>query len=164
MQRIGAAFLVFLLVAGPAAAQDAKSAEAFLRKIYSHYKAKGPGVELTGPKAETILDPTLVALLRADEQAMHGEVGVIEADPICDCQDFDIRSVQISVEPDGAGRAKATASFKNLGSATKVSFDLATFMGQWRITNIHLANMPDLRKTLEDEIASVKQEQAKPAH
>lgn len=164
MQRAGAALLILLLVTGPAAAQDAKSAEAFLRKIYSHYKAKGQPIELTGPQAETILDPTLAALLRQDEQAVNGEVGVLDGDPICDCQDFDIRSVRVAVQPDGAGRAKATASFKNLGSATKVSFDLATFMGQWRITNIYGANLPDLRKALEEEIASVKQEQAKPPH
>ena len=89
---------------------------------------------------------------------------MIEADPICGCQDFDIRSVTLSIQPDGAGRAKATASFKNLGDAKQISFDLATIGGQWRIDDIHDKDMPSLRKALQDEIAEVKAEQAKPPH
>jgi hypothetical protein len=156
--------LLGCLAAGTAQAQDIKAAESFLKGIYANYKAKGAGVDLTGPKAETVVTPDFANLLRLDQQAVNGEVGVIEADPICSCQDFDIRAVTLSIQPDGSGRAKATAGFKNLGHSTQISFDLATIGGQWRIDDIHDKDIPSLRKALQDEIAEVKAEQAKPQH
>jgi Protein of unknown function (DUF3828) len=156
--------LLAFLASGAAQAQDMKAAEDFLKGIYATYKAKGKPIALASPKALTILTPDLAKVVRLDEQAVNGEVGFLEADPICDCQDFDIRSVTISVQPDGAGRAKATASFKNLGHATQIGFDLATIGGQWRIADIYDKEMPSLRKALEDEIAEVKAENAKPPH
>lgn len=157
MPRFAAALLALALITGPAAAQDAKSAEAFLRHIYAAYKAKGPGSELFGPKAGAIFDPGLVALLRADRKAMKGDVELLDGDPICDCQDFDISSVNVAVQPDGDGKAKATATFDNLDAkGIKIDFDLAAVGGQWRIANIHSASTPDFKKALQDEIASAK--------
>ena len=156
--------LLGFLVAGTAQAQDMKAAESFLKGIYATYKAKGAGADLTGPKSEKVVTPDLATLFRLDQQALEGDEGVIEADPICGCQDFDIRSVTLSIQPDGAGRAKATASFKNLGHAKKIDFDLATIGGQWRIDDIHGEDIPSLRKALQDEIAQLKAEQAKPPH
>ena len=156
--------LLGFLAAGTAQAQDIKAAESFLKGIYATYKAKGAGVDLTGPKAEKIVTPDLATLFRLDQQALEGDEGVIEADPICGCQDFDIRAVTLSIQPDGAGRAKATASFKNLGAATQIGFDLATIGGLWRIDDIHQKEMPSLRKALQDEIAALKAEKAKPQH
>jgi hypothetical protein len=156
--------LLGLAAAGPGQAQDLHAAEAFLRGVYAPYEAKGEPVDLTGPAAESILTPSLATLLRDDAQAVDGEVGVLEADPICACQDFDIRNVVVSVEADGAGRAKATVKFKNLGHPTQIRFDLATLQGAWRIADIHEDNLPSLRKVLEDEIKGVAAERAKQPH
>jgi hypothetical protein len=156
--------LVSLLIGPAALAQDAKSAESFLRTIYAAYTPKGHPVDLAGPKAETILESSLAALLRTDQKLADGEVGAIESDPICACQDFDIRSVAVAVTPDGADKVKATASFKNFGKAARVDFDLVSAGSGWRIFDIHEEDIPSLRKLLEDDIAAMKTEKAKVGH
>ena len=153
-----------LVIASAAQAQDAKSAESFLRTIYASYKATGHPLDLAGPKAETILDPSLAALMRTDQKLADGEVGAMDSDPICACQDFDIRGISVAVTPDGAGKAKAAASFKNFGKATRVELDLVASGGGWRIFDIHEEDMPSLRKLLEDDIAAMKAEKAKAGH
>jgi hypothetical protein len=158
------ALLLGLAIGPVAQAQDVKSAEAFIRTLYGNYKAKGHGVPLTGPKSASVVDPSLAELVKTDQKMLHGEVGALEADPICSCQDFDIRSVDVSVTPDGADKAKATAKFHNLDSDNKIDFDLVAVGGSWRIYDIHDADMPSLRKMLEEEIAEMKAEKAKGKH
>ena len=156
--------LTGLVIAPAAQAQDVKSAETFLQKIYATYKAKGHPIGVEGPKAETILEASLATLLKTDQKLADGEVGAIDSDPICACQDYDIRSVSVTVTPNGTGKAKATASFSNLGSATKVELDLVVVGGGWRIFDIHEEGMDSLRKVLEDDIAMMKAEKAKEHH
>ena len=158
------AYFIALLVAFaafPAQAQDLKAAEAFLKGLYAAYTPKGHPAELSGPKAAAVLEASLAALMRTDEKLADGEVGALDSDPICACQDYDIRGVSISVTPDGAGKAKATASFKNFGKAEHVDFDLVAVGGGWRIFDIREEDIPSLRKLLEDDIAAMKAEKAK---
>jgi hypothetical protein len=144
-----------------ASGQDVKSAEAFLRAIYAAYTPKGKPVDLTGPHAETILAPSLAALMRTDQALADGEVGAIDSDPICACQDFDIRSVTVAAAADGPDKTRATASFRNFGKPTRVEFDLVAAGSGWRIYDIHEEDIPSLRKLLEDDIAAMKAEKAK---
>lgn len=156
--------LTGLIVSPAAQAQDLKAAESFLRSIYATYTAKGHPVDMAGPKAETIFEPSLAALLRTDEKLADGEVGALDSDPICACQDFDIRGATVVATADGAGKAKATASFKNFGNTHKVEFDLVAAGTGWRIFDIHEQDMPSLRKLLEDDISMIKAEKAKEGH
>jgi hypothetical protein len=158
------ALLIGLDVSPAAQAQDLKAAESFLRSIYATYTAKGHPADLAGPKAETLFEPSLAALLRTDEKLADGEVGALDSDPICACQDFDIRSTTVTATADGPGKAKATASFKNFGNTHKVAFDLVASGTGWRIFDIHDQDMPSLRKLLEDDIATMKAEKAKEHH
>jgi hypothetical protein len=157
------ALLIGLVTAPIAQAQDLKAAETFVKALYIPYKAKSHPIAMTSPKAATILEASLIALLKTDEKLLHGEVGGLEVDPICQCQDYDIRSVAVTTAADGDGKAKATASFHNLDVDTKVDFDLVAVGGGWRIFDIHSSDMPSLRKLLEDDIAMMKEEQAKEA-
>ena len=163
--RASSIVLLAGLVVSPAAqAQDLKAAESFLRSIYATYTAKGHPADLSGPKAETILEPSLAALLRTDQKLADGEVAALESDPICNCQDFDIHGATVAATADGAGKAKATASFKNFGKTYKVEFDLVASGTGWRIFDIHEQDMPSLRKLLEDDISMMKEEKAKEHH
>jgi hypothetical protein len=137
-------------------AQDAKSAEPFLRGIYDRYKAGGTPIEASGSEAANLYDPSLLALIQADQKAVDGEAGVLDADPICACQDHDIRSVKISVRPNGKTRVEATATFENLGTTTIVHFDLTAVDGGWRIADIREKGIGSLTKALKDEIAATK--------
>ena len=153
--------LTLLLVSGlfigcaTAHAQDGLSAEAFLRSVYGRYKSGGKPIAPTDADAASIYAPALVKLFLADEKAVNGEVGVLEADPICACQDFDIRSVRISSHQSAPGRADATARFNNLGTATVVRFELVAVDGNWRIADIDEEGVGLLSKALKDEIAAI---------
>src|SRR5579864_2955914 len=72
------------------AALDAASAKAFVEKLYSHYPSK-PGnrsaFDPTGKNASQVFDPGMIAAFREDTRLAHGEVGFIDSDPLCQCQD-----------------------------------------------------------------------------
>jgi hypothetical protein len=86
---IAAACLVSL--ASPVmAALDAASARAFVEKLYSHYPSK-PGnrsaFDPAGKNAGQVFDPAMIAAFREDTRLAHGEVGFVDSDPLCQCQD-----------------------------------------------------------------------------
>ena len=92
MNRIAVCIAVACLasVASPvAAAPDAASARTFVEKLYSHYPArpKRMGFDPTGKNAGEVFDPGMIAAFREDARLANGEVGFIDADPLCQCQD-----------------------------------------------------------------------------
>ena len=75
--------------AANAAAPDANSARAFLQNIYSHYPqpANGRVFSPTDKNVSDVFDPGMAALFKEDERLAKGEVGFVDADPLCQCQD-----------------------------------------------------------------------------
>lgn len=131
-----------LLAAPPALAQDAASAKAFVAGLYGAYHGQGPDV--FGKLAKQVFSPRLLGLIRRDERLAHGEVGALDGDPICNCQDFEIKDVRVEAALSGPGRAQATARFRNFGKPQTVRLDLVAADGGWRIDNIHEEGTPDL--------------------
>src|SRR4029077_15419708 len=93
MNRIAVWIAAALLVsmASPVmAALDAASARAFVEKLYAHYPSK-PGsrdaFNPTGKNASQVFDPGLIAAFREDTKLAHGEVGFVDSDLLCQCQD-----------------------------------------------------------------------------
>ena len=76
------------LAASAPSADDSASAEQFLRKVYASYASDGPGVPNDTLKEEDVYDASLIALMAADQDAADGEVGYLDGDPLCDCQDW----------------------------------------------------------------------------
>src|SRR5690242_6844281 len=72
-----------------AAAPDAANARAFVEEVYSHYPTgpNGTAFDPTGENASAVFDPGLIAAFREDARLANGEVGYVEADPLCQCQD-----------------------------------------------------------------------------
>ena len=60
----------------PACGQDADAPRHFLESVYGLYENHGSGIDFTGPKARGVLDPSLIALIHADQKALGpDEVG-----------------------------------------------------------------------------------------
>jgi len=137
-------------------AQDEASAKQFLEKIYSNYTKKALPNDLFGPSISLTFTPSLVELIQADQKVLKGEVGFLGMDPICACQDYDISSLQLHFEPEHENGLKATATFDNLGHPTVVSLDLVPVGDQWRIDDIHSTGVDSLRRSLANEIESLK--------
>ena len=141
-------------------AADAAAAKTYLEGLYAHYKtSKDSTFELYAVDGRGPFDPDLVALLKADQKALKGDEGVLESDLLCDCQDFESLHATIAVQSATPTTARATSDFQDSGIADAKpghdSFDLVKVGQVWRIDDIHTADMPSLRKALNDEIRSL---------
>ena len=135
--------LATLLLLSPAIAraQDAADAAAFVRGLYGAYHGKGP--DYLGRQAASTFSPALLGLIRqAAAQSPADEVGALDGDPICDCQDFGISRLTVTIAKAERDRAQATARFRNLGEARTVRLDLLAVSGHWRVDDIHTADTP----------------------
>src|SRR4051794_23433545 len=78
--------LLLCLLAHPSQALDNGRPELLLRDIYDRYRSVGTGLDITGPEAQRVVDPALLALIRKDRDVALGEIGILNYDPICACQ------------------------------------------------------------------------------
>ena len=158
----GSAFVAAFFAAGAARAQDLASARHFVASIYAHYPTsdKRPSFEPTGNNlAHALFDASLVRLIREDERLAHGEVGVLDSDPFCDCQDdggmkFTVGEAKAAGA--GAARVDVTASGSDLKTPERLTVDLIWTPGGWRVHDIHTPNTPSLRGLLVTGIADEK--------
>jgi Protein of unknown function (DUF3828) len=173
-KRLGLIMLPLCLIAfaTPASAQDATSAKTFLESSYRQYGKGGKGVALSGPQARRVFDESLLALIRADEKANGpDQVGVLDGDPICSCQDWDaLRDLQIAVETPVAGRAVARVSFALFAGKNgtpedrrRLEITLASRQGQWRVWDVLDTSEPGhpfaLRAELSKDIQTLRKAQ-----
>jgi hypothetical protein len=149
-----------MLATAAMAAQSLDSAKAFLAGLYAGYQHGGEPDSL-GPRAGKIFTPRLLTLIRLDEARAKGEVGILDGDPICDCQDPGGLKVQsLAVAAAGAGHARAKVAISLDGDVRRLTFDLEEHGQGWRIADVHSKDTPSLVGLLE---GGLKQE-AKAAH
>jgi hypothetical protein len=145
--------LIAALLAPPSAqAQTLDEARAFVRGLYAAYEASDPNY--LGRNAERTFAPELLALIRRDaETAPPGEVGILDGDPICDCQDYsEIELKRLMVGRAGQGRAGAHVTLRFPGEMRSMRLDLVAVGGQWRVADVHTSATPSLVKLLETEL------------
>jgi hypothetical protein len=148
----------------PAAAQDAASAKTFLQSVYALYSKNGKGATLTS----RYYDSTLLRLVTTDNKLNAGDIGVLEGDPVCGCQDWEgVWDLNIEIQMVSPNRALADVSFarsapkgRTKDDLRKLKYTLVLERGQWRIYNILDESDPktlfDLRGELEKDIASLR--------
>jgi hypothetical protein len=159
--------------AGPApvaaTGQDADSAKAFLDGLYAHYKASSSTGTTWAPmdaNIKDVFDADMVRLMAADTKALKGDLGEIDGDWLCDCQDWGSIAATVTVTEAGPTAAKAMAVFHD----TQVSdegprrdtFDLVKTPAGWRIHDMGTSSDPSLRSVLTKEIADLKSGRTKP--
>jgi hypothetical protein len=144
-----------------AAPNDAADAKAFLQGLYDHYKtSQNNSFSPFGASETQVFDPDTVALLGADRKALKGELGEIDGDWLCDCQDFASLKATIAVQSATPTTATATSDFVDVGmpgqGARHDQFQLVKVNGAWRIHDIKSSDEGWLRATLTKEIKSLK--------
>jgi hypothetical protein len=144
----------------PVEATAEADAKAFLEGVYAHYKtSKNNNFQPFDGNAKEVLDADLIALFKADQKVLKGEVGAIDSDWLCDCQDFESIAATVSILSATPTEAKATVEFHDTqmtGDDAKPrhdTFDLVKTPDGWRIHDMGTADEPSLRKVLQDEIA-----------
>ena len=141
------------------ASSDADDVKAFLEGLYAHYKSsKDDTFQPFDGSASEVLDPDTLALMKADAKALNGELGDIDGDWLCDCQDFESITAVVTVQSATPTDAKATAVFTDTmdGKPKTDTFELAKTPAGWRIHDMGTPDQPSLRKVLSDEIAKLK--------
>ena len=150
MRRQLAALAAAALIAGaPVAVRgQAETPERFLHRLYAPYE-KGHAPNPTGRIAASIFAPPLLALIRRDAALAHGEVGTLDYDPICSCQDYGpFKSLTISAAPPVGDKAQATVSWKSFNDSVTAKYELVRIGGSWRIADIITKDVPSLRDLL----------------
>jgi hypothetical protein len=141
---------------------DAADVKAFLDGVYAHYKTSSSNSTFQpfDANARDVLDPDTIALMKADEKALNGDLGDIDSDWLCDCQDYQSITATVTVQSATPTQAKASAVFHDsmdAGSPPKHdTFDLVKTPAGWRIHDMGTADQPSLRKVLSDEIKHLK--------
>ena len=134
-------------------AQDLPAAQTFVTGLYTAYQRQ-PGPDYLGRQIAEVFAPDLIALIRREAASVpKGEVGALDGDPICNCQDWLISNVEVKVSGANPGGAVAEVSFQNAGEARSVRLDLVSAQGRWRVADVHTPDTPSLAKLLRDSIA-----------
>jgi hypothetical protein len=153
-----------LLAAGAAHAADLTGARAFVTRLYAHYPRAETQSEFDPLSAKLegrYFAPALVRLLDEDRRLAQGEVGSLDGDPLCDCQDdggmrFEVRSVRVA----GPGAATAIvirhAAPGDTPEVEPITLDLVRLAAGWRIGDIHAGDMSSLEAMLESGIREMK--------
>jgi hypothetical protein len=138
--------LALILAAAPAmtAAQSLASARTFVAGLYDRYGRSEP--EYAGRDAGATFSAKLVRLIREDQARAKGEVGALDGDPICDCQDpGGLKLIGLDVVAAGSGKITAVARVRFPDSAPMaIRLDLVASGTSWRVSDVHTADMPSL--------------------
>lgn len=136
-----------------AAALDLGSARSQILRTYEAYDHGEP--DYAGRQAPQVFAPRLLALIRRDQATTpSGDVGILDGDPICDCQDpggLKVRRLTLTAQGRQRARAKIILGFP--GGTRTVELDLVANSAGWRISDIHTAETPSLVRLLEDGLA-----------
>lgn len=149
---IAAAMLVVPVSSGAA---DANGARTFLGKIYANFVSDQAFVKFhpTTEDAPRVFDAELVSLIRENDRltrAQGGEVGALDYDPLCGCQDTGFKTKIKSVRILDSNRADAVVAFSRAGSVSRIELTLALQQNRWRIHDIadNTMHTPSLRAML----------------
>ncbi|MGC1361241.1 MAG: hypothetical protein WA419_03240 [Silvibacterium sp.] len=95
-------------------AKDANSAKRFVESLYARYGFNGNPENLSEENASEAFDASLLALVKADAAAAgQGYAGGLDYDPVCNCQETDVKfpGLKTMIELVNANRAMATVRF-----------------------------------------------------
>jgi hypothetical protein len=149
---VSTAALTLLLFQATVARPADATAESFVRDLYRReaHTTKADREAFAGHRgAEAIYSPSLLALIRRDARATpKGDVGKLDFDPVCSCQDSDgitLEALQIMPTDPSHGRAVVTL-FPAGSNQRKVTLKLVLLPQGWRIDDMESNKTPSLRK------------------
>jgi Protein of unknown function (DUF3828) len=133
-------------------AQTQAQAETFVRHIYSEYTTppKHNSPDFLNREMTLVFSPGLIRIIRTElRKTPKGEVGKIDGDPICNCQDWENLSIaKLDIAKTGETTAIANVSIKNMDATSSIKLMLQWTPQGWRIDDISTADTPSYRKYL----------------
>jgi len=142
-----------LAAASPVAAQEgSEGAAAFVRVVFQSYvdddEATWP---LGDARLHLVWSERMAALIRRDRDLSDGDLPYLDADPLCQCQDwgdFRVESVSIHDVAREPGR-RAVVTFSNFGERRTTRLRLSGDPNSgWRIDDVLTPGQPGLAEQL----------------
>lgn len=129
-------------------AEDISNARAFLSHIYAGYHPDA-GLDAILPDEE-VYTPALIAAMQANSDAYAGEVGYLDGDPLCDCQDTaqDLRQLVFDIQPLADGQLRASTQLDDLQHPLQLQLTLQRQGNSWRVADIANPRAPSLLQAL----------------
>lgn len=136
--------LALLVVAAPAT----ETPKAYIERVYASYRDKNFS---PFDHPDRYFAPMLLGAIKEDARLAHGEVGYVDGDPICQCQDTDGLHARVSrVTKQGATRALAEVILDFTDStARRVKFSLVRTDAGWRIADVSSPDEPSFLGAIE---------------
>jgi len=140
--------MTILLALAAAAAQPADTPRGFMERLYANY-GQSDYSPFTHPGQ--VFAPRLLAAINEDSKLAHGEVGYLDGDPLCQCQDpSDIDPSVGMVTMHGRDRAEVTVLYcQDCDVARVARFSLKHLRTGWRIADVSSPDEPSLLGSLE---------------
>lgn len=139
------AALTALPMAAPQVPAD--GAETYVRALYAGYSDDAAAAPWSGRR---VWSRRMDALVRRDAELADGDPPYLDADPICDCQDWEnltVRSVALSpMRADGS--VEATVRFVNAGEDQTALLKLVRETDGWRVDDVMNPGYPSLAENL----------------
>ena len=137
----------------PAVYQAAtEGAEPFVRAVYAMYEANAAG-EPPPPGRDPMYGRTFNAAVGADFRQNRGQVPFLNFDPVCGCQDGQVRLTSVAVTPTERFKADAQVAFTVDGQARSQVLKLEQEGQSWKIADVIPAGETSLRDRI---IATLK--------
>ena len=142
MKIVRSVLLMGILLTGlsaPAAAQSTRgiSPRTLVSNLFKQHKRKSPFFQT---RSRALLDKyfqrQLASRIWQEARASRGDVGKLDADPLYNAQDIEIRDFALQERIVGTTSAEVTATFRNFGEQHKVLFRLVPERMGWKIADI----------------------------
>jgi hypothetical protein len=136
------------LLAAALAPAPAETPGAFLQRIYAGYRDPDYS-PLDRP--DRIFAPPLVAAIREDRRLSRDEVGFMDADPLCQCQDpAGLKPLIGEVKRPTARTAAARILLRFGGSDDReLRLDLVRTAAGWRVADLGTPDSPSMLRDLQ---------------
>jgi hypothetical protein len=132
----------FILQTGSTPHPTSAGAEAFVRGLYqreTNESKANDGAFAGHAGADAIYSPSLLALIRRDiARTPKGDVGKLDYDPICGCQDSDgisVQAIQVVAASESHTNALVALRFSG-GSQQRLTLKLVYTTRGWRVDDV----------------------------
>ena len=139
---------MILLALAAAGAQPAETPRRFLDCVYARYQKSdfSPFVH-----ASRYFAPRLLSAINEDSRLAHGEVGYLDGDPLCQCQDtsgLHARVASVKSIRSGWANAEIILDFPD-NTPTRIHLSLTLTKAGWRIADVSAHGEPSLLRALQ---------------
>lgn len=113
------------------------AAEPLIAELYKQHDAnKGPFRERKRAVVDKYFAKPLADMIWKNEQRPDGEMGAIDADPLYDAQDTEIKKLTVGKAAGDGGKATVPVSFENYGHKKTINYILVREGDAWKIADI----------------------------